>query len=170
MDDVRPESSLARFVRFLKAPLEASLCILLVAIVLLIFLQVLFRYLIHTSLAWTEELVRIFFLWLASLASAYAFKTKSHFALRFLVERFGKRAQRIIADQAAFFTSVFLILFIWKAMAYTWNMAGQVAPSTQISMAFLYSSAVVGGILMLYYFLAAWWAERKAGNAPDRVK
>ena len=62
---------------------------ILVAIVGVTFTQVLFRYVFQLSLAWSEELARYLFLWLAFLASAYAFKTRSHFALRFLVDRFG---------------------------------------------------------------------------------
>jgi TRAP-type C4-dicarboxylate transport system permease small subunit len=38
-------------------------------------------------------------------------------------------------------------------------MAKQVAPSTQMSMAVPYSSAVVGGVLMLYYVLRNWWLD-----------
>jgi TRAP-type C4-dicarboxylate transport system permease small subunit len=146
---------------FFKTPLEAALCILLVAIVAVTFIQVLSRYLFHFSLAWSEELARFFFLWLAALTSAYAFKTKSHFALGFLVQRLGKRPQKWIASLVVLIVSLFLILFIWKAIEYTVSMAGQVAPSTRMSMAVPYSSAVVGGILMLYYVLKNWWTERK---------
>ncbi len=146
---------------FFKTPLEASLCILLVAIVAVTFIQVLFRYLFHFSLAWSEELARIFFLWLASLTSAYAFKTKSHFALRFLVDRFGKGLQKLTAHLVVLVVSLFLLLFIWKSFEYTVSMANQVAPSTRMSMAIPYSSAIVGGILMLYYVLKNWWTEQK---------
>jgi TRAP-type C4-dicarboxylate transport system permease small subunit len=78
MSETKSVSSTKRLKDFFKTPLEASLCILLVAIVAVTFIQVLFRYLFHFSLAWSEELARFFFLWLAALTSAYAFKTKSH--------------------------------------------------------------------------------------------
>lgn len=144
---------------FLTQPLELSLCIILVAIVLITFIQVLFRYIFHLSLAWSEELARYLFLWLAALAAAYAFKTRSHFALRFLVTRFTKRLRLGIETVVAFAVSGFLAIFIWKSLQYTISMANQVAPSTQMSMAVPYSSAVVGGILMLYYVLRNWWGD-----------
>ena len=59
-------------------PLELILCSLLVSIVIITFVQVLFRYVFQFSLAWTEELARYIFLWLAALSIAYAFKTKAH--------------------------------------------------------------------------------------------
>lgn len=151
-----------------KQPLELSLCMILVAIVGVTFIQVLFRYIFHLSLAWSEELARYLFLWLAALASAYAFKTKSHFALRFLVDRFGKNLQKATSTLVTFVVSAFLVIFVWKAAEFTLNMAKQVAPSTQMSMAVPYSSALVGGVLMLYYVLRNWWldffAKRKINN------
>jgi TRAP-type C4-dicarboxylate transport system permease small subunit len=161
MNESKNLSFLARLIRFFKTPLEASLCVLLVAIVLITFLQVVFRYLFHFSLAWSEELARFLFLWLAALTSAYAFKTKSHFALRFLVDRFGKGLQKKIANMVVLIVAIFLLLFTWKAIEYTVSMANQVAPGTQMSMAVPYSSAIAGGILMLYYVLKNWWTEKK---------
>ena len=84
-----------------KNPLEVVLCVVLVAIVVVTFSQVLFRYVFRTSLDWSEELARFLFLWLAALSSAYAFKTKSHFALRFVVNRFGTGLRTVANDLVA---------------------------------------------------------------------
>lgn len=151
----------------LKQPLELSLCLILVAIVGVTFIQVLFRYIFHLSLAWSEELARYLFVWLAALASAYAFKTKSHFALRFLVNRFGENLQKMIGTFVAFVVSTFLAIFVWKAVEFTVSMANQVAPSTQMSMAVPYSSAIVGGVLMLYYVLRNWWSDIRKKEKVD---
>ncbi|HDJ22504.1 MAG: hypothetical protein B5M54_05055 [Candidatus Aminicenantes bacterium 4484_214] len=141
------------------SPLEASLIILLIAIVVVTFIQVLFRYFLHFSLGWTEELARFLLLWLASLACAYGFKTKSHFVLKFFVNIFPPLPQKIIKTLVTFGLSLFMGLFIWKALEYTLRVANQTAPSTRVSMAIPYSSAAVGGILMLYYILRNWWIE-----------
>jgi len=141
---------------FLNNPLEAALASLLSAIVLLTFTQVLFRYIFQWSLAWTEELALFLFMWLAALASAYAFKLGTHFALRFLVNSLGKQVQKTVSFVVMLIISLFLILFTWKAVGYTIIMAGQTAPGTGLSMAVPYSSAIVGGILMLYYVIKNW--------------
>jgi TRAP-type C4-dicarboxylate transport system permease small subunit len=158
MDEIEKEDK-RQLAEALKQPLELSLCVILIAIVLVTFTQVLFRYIFHLSLAWSEELARYLFLWLASLAAAYAFKTKSHFALRFLVDRLGKKLQNLIETLVVFIVSGFLVIFIWKSVEYTVSMAKQVSPSIQMSMAVPYSSVVVGGILMLYYVLSNWWSD-----------
>lgn len=170
MDEVKKEDE-KKFAEVLKQPLELCLCVILVAIVLVTFAQVLFRYIFHLSLAWSEELARYLFLWLAALAAAYAFKTKSHFALRFLVDRLGKKLQNLIGTLVVLIVSGFLAIFIWKSVEYTIGMANQVSPSIQMSMAVPYSSVVVGGILMLYYVLRNWWSDfhnnKKRAHQPQ---
>jgi len=141
-------------------PLEVVLCAVLVAMVAVTFSQVLFRYVFRTSLDWSEELARFLFMWLAALSSAYAFKTKSHFALRFVVDRFGMGLQRAVNDLVVLAVSIFLLVFTYQAVIYTLSVTNQTAPGTQISMAIPYSSAVAGGALMLYYVLRNWWSER----------
>jgi TRAP-type C4-dicarboxylate transport system permease small subunit len=147
--------------RFFIQPLELVLSLILLAIVGVTFIQVLFRYLFHLSLAWSEELARYLFLWLGALASAYAFKTKSHFAIRFLVDRLGERFQGWVDTVVVFIVSGFLILFVWKSLEFSISMSRQIAPSTKISMAVPYSSAWVGGAMMLYYVLRNWWLDRQ---------
>jgi TRAP-type C4-dicarboxylate transport system permease small subunit len=147
--------------RLFAEPLELILSLILVAIVGVTFIQVLFRYLFRLSLAWSEELARYLFLWLGALAAAYAFKTKSHFALRFLVDRLGGRIRDWIDTIVVFIVSGFLILFVWKSLEFSISMARQIAPSTKISMAVPYSSAWVGGGLMLYYVLRNWRSDRQ---------
>ena len=153
MNQVEKESHSNQLKWLLSNPLEGALCVLLIAIVCLTFTQVLFRYVLHLSLSWSEELVKYLFLWLAALASAYAFKTKSHFAIRFLVNRFGKSMQRIMGGVVMVIISGFLILFTWKAIEYTISVANQIAPSTGLSMAVPYSSGIAGGLLMLYFVI-----------------
>jgi TRAP-type C4-dicarboxylate transport system permease small subunit len=146
--------------KLIKEPLEMVLSLILIGIVSVTFIQVLFRYVFHLSLAWSEELARYLFLWLGALASAYAFKTKSHFALRFFVDRLRGRLKSWASTLMVFVVSGFLLLFIWKSLEFSISMARQIAPSTKISMAVPYSSTWVGGILMLYYVLRNWRSDR----------
>lgn len=141
--------------------IEWVVCTLLVAIVLVIFSQVLSRYVLHTSLAWSEELARFLFIWLAALGAAYACKTQSHFLLRFAVDKLQPRVQMWVATLVVSLVSLFLIIFIWQAVVYTYSVAGQFAPGTGLSKAIPVSAAVVGGVLMLLYTLKNWLAELK---------
>ena len=52
-------------------------CILLVALTVVAFMQVLFRYVFNTSLSWSEELVRDFVITLIYLSAVYSIRTRS---------------------------------------------------------------------------------------------
>lgn len=162
MDGVSTETktdTIDKMSKLWRHPLELSLCVLLVSIVVITFLQVLFRYVFQTSLAWTEELARYAFMWTAALSVGYAFKTKSHFALRFIVDRFGPGFQRTISTIVTLLMTVFLVIFIWKAILYVQSANNQIAPGTGLSMMIPYSSAVFAGLLMLFYVIKNWKEE-----------
>ena len=145
-------------------PLETVLCILLVAIVVLIFAQVVTRYLLHVSLSWSEELARYLLMWLAMLSAAYGFKIKAHFALVFLVNRFPEGTRRVISLAVALLVCALLCLFVLKAVEITWSVRRQTGPATGMSKAFPYSSGIVGGLLMLHYVARNAWRDWRARN------
>lgn len=151
--------------------LEWSLCILLVSMVVVTFAQVLSRYVLQASLAWSEELARYLFMWVASLGAAYAFKTKAHFLLRFVVDKFSVKLQKVVSTLVAALMTIFLITFVWQAILYTESVAGQTGPGTGLSKAVPASSAVVGGFLMLFYLARNWLDEVRTyreGSSSDR--
>lgn len=66
---------------------EWILMIGFVAIILLVFSQVVFRYLIHIPIiGYFDELSRFIFMWLAWIGVAYAIRTKSHIRIEIFTE------------------------------------------------------------------------------------
>ena len=149
-----------------KAPLEVAAGSVLVALVAVTFAQVVFRYVLQAPLSWSEELARFLLMWLASLSGAYAFKTRGHFALRFVVDRFNPLWQRIVATLVTLSVVAFLAVFAFEALRFTLEVRSMKAPATQISMAIPYSSAFVGSVLMLYYVVRN-WLEDWPGEATE---
>jgi TRAP-type C4-dicarboxylate transport system permease small subunit len=147
-----------------KYPLEIAVSTILVALVAVTFSQVVFRYLLQAPLSWSEELARFLLMWLASLSAAYAFKTRSHFALRFVVDRFSPSVQRAIGTLVMLLVASFLAVFALQSLKFTIEVRNMSAPATQMSMAVPYSSALVGSVLMLYYVVANWWDDFSVGK------
>ncbi len=146
-------------------PLESVLCLFLVATVVVTFSQVITRYFLHVSLSWSEEVARFLFVWIATLGAAYGFKTKSHFAIVFLVNRFSRRLQRLVGTLVVFIASIFLIVFVLESLYLILTVTiDQRAPVTQMSMAVPHSAAPVGGTLMLYYLIRNWWSEFRGSD------
>lgn len=147
--------------------LEWVLCILLVSVVLVTFGQVLFRYVFRWSLAWSEELARYLFMWLAALGAAYAFKTKAHFALMFMVDKLSAKRRMAVSTVVAALMVIFFIVFIPVAIQYVLTVKGQIGPGTGLSKAVPTSSAVVGGVLMVYYIVRNWLNELRSYRASE---
>ena len=76
--------------------LEEGGCVLLLTVMTLVaFVNVITRYLIRYSLAFTEELVVSLFVWLTLLGTAVAFRAGSHLAFTFLVDRSPRPVRRL---------------------------------------------------------------------------
>ena len=93
-----PGASASRgfFVTRLVDRLEEGACVFLLAVMTgVAFVNVITRYLIRFSLAFTEELVVSLFVWLTLLGTAVAFREGSHLAFTFLVGRSPRTVRRL---------------------------------------------------------------------------
>ena len=75
--------------------IEETLCALLFAIMgIIMFVNIISRYLLKYSLAFTEELVVSFFVWMTILGAAIAFREGSHLGFAFITERLPVKVQK----------------------------------------------------------------------------
>jgi TRAP-type C4-dicarboxylate transport system permease small subunit len=75
---------------------EASCAILFAIMAIVAFVNVISRYLLKYSLAFTEELLISFFVWLTLLGAAVAFREGSHLGFSFITDRLPKRFQKFL--------------------------------------------------------------------------
>jgi TRAP-type C4-dicarboxylate transport system permease small subunit len=87
----------------------SSLTILYVTVVV-IFVQVIARYVLKVALPWTEEFARYAFIWLIFLANALAERRKEHFRVSYFVEQAPRRVRYAlwVFDEVLIF-----VFFIW---------------------------------------------------------
>lgn len=102
----------------MKKYLDNLLALLLGLIVVIMFAQVLFRYVFNNSLAWSEELIRFVFVWLTFIGGAILIRDNAHIAVEFFVERlparfFGYLKIFNLAIVAAFLGAMAIIGFYW---------------------------------------------------------
>ena len=152
------------FRELVRRPLELLICLMFLAMVVVTFAQVVSRYVLHESLSWSEETARFLLIWLGMVCAGYAFKFRSHFSLRFVVERFPKTLQRLIAILVDFAMIAFLILFIYESYQYlAQSVSGMTAPALGIPMVIPYSATLFGGLIMLYYVSKNAWQDLISG-------
>ncbi len=83
--------------RWFIAHFEEVLCAFLFAVMAIVaFINVISRYLLKFSLAFTEELVVSFFVWLTLLGAAVAFREGSHLGFSFMTDRLPQGIQKFL--------------------------------------------------------------------------
>jgi TRAP-type C4-dicarboxylate transport system permease small subunit len=99
------------------ARFEVVLCAILFAVMAIItFINIISRYLLKYSFAFTEELVVSFFVWLTLLGTSIAFREQSHLGFSFLVDRLPQKVQRILLWLSAGLGAALFIFLIYFAM------------------------------------------------------
>ena len=71
--------------------LDGAICILMAicfgSMTLVIFAQVIFRYILKSPLAWSEELARYLFVWVSFIGSVVAARRNQHIGVEMLVNK-----------------------------------------------------------------------------------
>lgn len=117
------------------------------------FLQVLYRYVIESSLTWTDELTRYLFIWLIFIGVAFSVRRNGHIAIEsiflFLKDHQKKNYKRIIyIIQILFFLFLSVIGFY-----FVFTNFGNVSPSLQVPMGFVYLALPVGSLFSMIFLL-----------------
>lgn len=130
---------------------EYIVSVLLAIMVVVVFLQVIFRFIIKSSLPWSEELSRYILVWISFLGTSIGIKRKGHIGVEAVINYLPFTAKNIVAVIAHALSSVlFGVLIIWGYQLIG-KVVNQTSPAMEISMAIPYSAVFTGGILMLLY-------------------
>jgi TRAP-type C4-dicarboxylate transport system permease small subunit len=104
---------------------------------------------------WVEEVGELSLAWLTLIGAAIGIRARSHFTLAVFVHRLPEGAQFWINRfNHALITSMGLLV-AWYGLKLCLLNRTLTTPGLQINLAWLYASAVVGGILIAIYGLAA---------------
>ena len=99
--------------------LEIMLVVFSVAIVVLVFLQVMFRYVFFYAISWSEELATFLFVWIVLIGAAVGFRKQSHLGINVLTKRLPERAALVLTT----ITNLAVILFFAVILFYGWQVA-----------------------------------------------
>ena len=122
-----------------------------VVMTLLIFVQVIMRYVLQSSLSWSEELARYLFVWMAYFAISYGVKEMKHIKIDAALYLFPKRARKyvvLIGDIIVMLFALFVIQTSFKLVVKI-HTFGQVSAALGIPMWLVYLAPLVGFILVV---------------------
>lgn len=124
---------------------------LLSAMVVIEGLGVVFRFVLHDSLSWSDELSSYLFVWLTCLGAAAGIKLRVHPEVKALADRLPAVTQQSLSD----FTDVAIICLGTVFLIYGGNMleliGTETASSLPLSMVYPYLAIPVGGALLILH-------------------
>jgi TRAP-type transport system small permease protein len=142
----RLEEQMARVIDFYFLMLKAVIALLLAGMVVLVFGNVVLRYALNTGITYSEELSRIFFVWLTFLGAVVAMREHAHLGVDSLLRRLPPRA----AQAAVLLGHALMLWATWLMISGSWAQAAinlhVAAPATGISMAVFYGAGLAFGI------------------------
>jgi TRAP-type C4-dicarboxylate transport system permease small subunit len=130
---------------------EIILVTVLSAMAVVVFLQVIFRYLLNFPLFWTEEFARYCLVWSSLLGSAVAVKRGQHIAVTILIERMPPALRRVLTIVALLAVAAILAVILWGGIQLVAITRAQISPALRISMSVPYLAVPVGAALMLLH-------------------
>lgn len=149
--------ALKNFNRWANEGVKLVVIFSLIIMTILVFSQVVFRYVIKVSLSWSEELARYFFIWLTFIGASIAAREKSHICVGEIVARI---KQERLRKAMIIMANILSISFLTVLIRYGVPIAQRIIALKQVSpsMPFLYVGLVyiaipVGSLLMLLNML-----------------
>ena len=131
---------------------------LMIAMMTVIFAQVVARYAFQHSLSWSEEIGRYIFVWITFLGMVLAYRAGAHVALDLLLAHL-----RGLSHWALRLVNLGLIVVLAgaifvSALALFEHGTMQESPALELPMHWVYSVIPLSGLLLLYYALRDFWA------------
>jgi len=132
-----------------------AVLIIISAMAVDVFIEVIFRYLLHLPLFWTEEFARYCLVWSSLLAAGIGLKRGQHIAVTFVAERFPKRIRTMAGLGGEIFVAALLAVILWGGIYLVTLTRHQLSPAMRLPMSLPYMAIPTGSAVMLFHVLTS---------------
>ena len=133
-----------KVLKWLDANLEKYLCVVLMSVMtLIIFIQVVARYVFQNSLSWSEELARYIFIWLVYLGISYGCQMRKHIKIDAALNLFPKEWRKYVVIIGDLFFLFFAVYVAYTGLGYSIKQT-RVSSAMGIPFKYVYISTFVG--------------------------
>ena len=128
---------------------------------LLLFVNVVMRYVFLLPIYWAEEFVRYLMVWLIFIGASQVTQWGGHVAVDIVPRVLSKRGNAILALAVNLICVLFCIVLAYLSLKQMLRVkgAGQISPALEIPMWIAYLSIPAGTILMLIRFVQQLWTR-----------
>lgn len=114
-------------------------------------LAVITRFIFQNPIAWSQDIIRLCFVYLVFWGGAYCVKEKEHLNIDILLTSVNDRTRKIIEIIINIILLLFFVFLIYFGFIFMQTGVSQKAPYLPIPMSMYYLALPTSGILMLYY-------------------
>lgn len=139
-NSVKSPSVLRRIEAIVGIAIKFVIAVLLVGMVVLVFMNVIFRYFLNSAIAWSEEISRFMMIWLSFLGAVVAFINSEHLNLDIIVRAVPPKvssALTILADLLVMF-ALGLLISGGYTLARETTLSGWTSPATDTPYGLIY--------------------------------
>jgi len=140
---------------------EIAVFIIISAMAIDVFIEVIFRYVLLFPLFWTEEFARYCLVWSSLLAAGIALKRGQHIAVTFVADRFPKRIRVMAALVGDIFVAALLAVILWGGIYLVVLTRHQLSPAMRLPMSLPYIAIPTGSAIMLFHVLTSIYHRSK---------
>ena len=126
---------------------------LFAAITVVLFVGVVFRYVLNSSLSWTGEVARYLFVWLVFLGSAVAMKDRIHIRVEYFAERLPDALQRHIAKVNRWLLVSFVVALMVLGFRWVVEVHGTLSPALGLPLNIVFYGALPVSMMVALYYL-----------------
>ena len=149
--------------------LEAVTVLLLAVYLVLVVLQVFFRYVLNRSLFWSEELVRFALVWSVMLGSAVVAYRGEHLRIDALDTVLPPTAQRVTTRLAEFLTFAFCVILAGTGVQFTLRTLTQRSAVLEVPIWAVYAAVPIGAVLEAVCMLMGRRRGARGPGSPEAV-
>jgi tripartite ATP-independent transporter DctM subunit len=134
--------------------IEIPAALLVIAEIVVLFVGIVARYVVHKPIVWSDELASILFLWLAMLGSVIAFQRGEHMRMTAIVSMLKPHARAFLDVVAIAAPLAFLLLVIHPAYEFAADEVFVTTPALEIANSWRAAALPVGiGLMILVALL-----------------
>ena len=124
-----------------------------IAVLVVTFAQVLFRYVLKSPLPWSQDVLRLAFTYLVFWGAAWCVREKGHLNVDVVLTAIPVKARQAVELVINLVLCAFFIFLIIYGVSFAQNGLNQTAPYLPIPMTMYYASIPSAAVLMLFYMV-----------------
>jgi len=146
----------------LRNPVEVVTTLLTILFTVAVFLQVVYRYALHSPLAWSEEFAMFLFQWCGFVGAAVAVRYGKHFCVDLVISRLPGRWKAVAQMLSSLIIFAVAYVMIHVGIRMVISSMDHLYPVLQFPIAYGYLVFPISGTLMVIYRVPIFVLQMKA--------